>query len=225
MDEKAVDKMFENLDKLREKIKEIKKIKDYGINCTRIRESIMYPKIGGMRQDIWLSKEDKIEVKYVDEEIKFEINLIFKDGSIVEALEVIIIYLSHWNNNLYSENVKIYLEEKQLPILEYIQLTSKLNKEGLKLEEEYQNEIYGIVEESVWISVEGVIDVIKSLDKTEKISLKINKIEGRENFWQYMSCIRISFDSKYYEEGYLENLEWRRLEPLFKEWESKNTTL
>jgi hypothetical protein len=52
MDEKAVDKMFENLDKLREKVKEIKKIKDYGINCTRIRESIMYPEIGGMQQDI-----------------------------------------------------------------------------------------------------------------------------------------------------------------------------
>jgi hypothetical protein len=52
MDEKAVDKMFENLDKLREKIKEIKKIKEYGINVTRIRESIMYPEIGGMRQDI-----------------------------------------------------------------------------------------------------------------------------------------------------------------------------
>jgi hypothetical protein len=32
------------------------------------------------------------------------------------------------------------------------------------------------------MSIEGVIDVIKSLDKTEKISLKINKIEGRENF-------------------------------------------
>jgi hypothetical protein len=52
MDEKAADKMFENLDKLREKIKEIKEIKEYGINVTRIRESIMYPKIGGMRQDI-----------------------------------------------------------------------------------------------------------------------------------------------------------------------------
>ena len=222
MDEEAVNKMFENLDKLREKVKEIKKIKDYGINCTRIRESIMYPEIGGMQQDIWLSKEDKIEVKYVDEEIKFEINLVFKDESIVEALEVIIIYLSHWNNDLYSENVKIYLEEKHIPILSDIQLTSKLNKEGLKLEEEYQNETYGIVKESVWMSIEGVINIIKSLDKTEKISLKIKKIEGRENFWQYMSCIRISFDSKYYEDGYLENLEWKRLEPLLKEWESKN---
>jgi hypothetical protein len=37
-----------------------------------------------------------------------------------------------------------------------------------------------------------------------------------------MSCIRISFDSIYYENGYLENLEWKRLEPLLKEWESKN---
>jgi len=52
MDEKTADKMFENLDKLREKIKEIKKIKEYGINATRIRESIMYPEIGGMQQDI-----------------------------------------------------------------------------------------------------------------------------------------------------------------------------
>jgi len=52
MDEEAVDKMFENLNNLRKKIKEIKKIKEYGINCTRIRESIMYPEIGGMRQNI-----------------------------------------------------------------------------------------------------------------------------------------------------------------------------
>jgi len=95
MDEEAVDKMFENLDKLREKIKEIKKIKEYGINVTRIRESIMYPEIGGMRQDIWLSKEDKIEVRYINEEDNFEINLIFKDESIIQALEVVIIYLSH----------------------------------------------------------------------------------------------------------------------------------
>ena len=222
MDEEAVDKMFENLDKLREKLKEIKKIKDYGINCTRIRESIMYPEIGGMQQDIWLSKEDKIEVKYVDEESNFEINLIFKDGSIVEALKVIIIYLSHWNEDLYSENVKIYLEEKKLPILEHAQLTSKLNKEGLKLEEEYQNETYGIVGESVWMGIEGVIKIIKSLGKTEKISLKIKKIEGEENFWQYMSCIRISFDSKYYEDGYLEEIEWKRVEPLLMEWKSNN---
>ena len=222
MDDKTVDKMFENLNNLRKKIKEVKKIKEYGINCTRIRESIMYPEIGGMQQNIWLSKEDKIEVKYINEEHNFEINLIFEDESIVEALEVVIIYLSHWNNNLYSENVKIYLEGKQLPVLRHIQLTSKLNKEALKLEEEYQNETYGIVEEGVWMSVEGVISIIKSLDKTKKISLKINKIEGKENFWEYMSCIRISFDSKYYEDGYLENLEWKRLEPLIKEWESKN---
>lgn len=222
MDEKAVDKMFENLDKLREKIKEIKKIKEYGINVTRIRESIMYPEIGGMQQDIWLSKEDKIEVRYINEEDNFEINLIFKDDSIVEAIEVVIIYLSHWNNNLYSENVKIYLEGQQLPILEHIQLSSKLNKDGLRLEEEYQNKTYGIVEEGVWMSIEGVLDIIKSLDKTEIITLKINKIEEEENFWEYMSCIRISFDSKYYEDGYLENLEWKRLEPLIKEWESKN---
>lgn len=222
MDEEAVDKMFENLDKLREKIKEIKKIKEYGINVTRITESIMYPEIGGMRQDIWLSREDKIEVRYINEEDNFEINLIFKDESIVEAIEVVIIYLSHWNSNLYSENVKIYLEGKQLPILEYIQLSSKLNKEGLRLEEEYQNETYGIVEEGVWMSIEGVLDIIKSLDKTEIITLKIKKVKGKENFWKYMSCISISFESKYYEDGYLENLEWKRLEPLIKEWESKN---
>ena len=222
MDEEAVDKMFENLDKLREKIKEIKKIKEYGINVTRITESIMYPEIGGMRQDIWLSREDKIEVRYINEEDNFEINLIFKDESIVEAIEVVIIYLSHWNNNLYSENVKIYLEGQQLPVLRHIQLSSKLNKEGLRLEEEYQNETYGIVEEGVWMSIEGVLDIIKSLDKTEIITLKIKKVKGKENFWKYMSCIRISFDSKYYEDGYLENLEWKRLEPLIKEWESKN---
>jgi hypothetical protein len=32
------------------------------------------------------------------------------------------------------------------------------------------------------MSIEGVISIIKSLDKTKKISLKINKIEGKENF-------------------------------------------
>jgi hypothetical protein len=48
-----------------------------------------------MQQDIWLSKEDKIEVRYINEEHNFEINLIFKDESIIQALEVVIIYLSH----------------------------------------------------------------------------------------------------------------------------------
>jgi hypothetical protein len=52
MDREAVDKMFENIDKLREKIKRIKKIEDYGINCTTIRESIIYPEIAAMRHDI-----------------------------------------------------------------------------------------------------------------------------------------------------------------------------
>jgi hypothetical protein len=37
-----------------------------------------------------------------------------------------------------------------------------------------------------------------------------------------MSCIRISFDSKYYEDGYLEEIEWKRVEPLLMEWKSNN---
>jgi ribosomal protein S19 len=52
MDEEAIQKMFENMEKLTNKIKKIKKVGDYGINCTGIRESIIYPEIGGMRQDI-----------------------------------------------------------------------------------------------------------------------------------------------------------------------------
>jgi hypothetical protein len=32
------------------------------------------------------------------------------------------------------------------------------------------------------MNIEGVLDIIKSLDKTEIITLRINKIEGKENF-------------------------------------------
>jgi len=32
------------------------------------------------------------------------------------------------------------------------------------------------------MSIKGVLDIIKSLDKTEIITLKINKIGGEENF-------------------------------------------
>ena len=222
MDKEAVDKMFENIDKLREKIKRIKKIEDYGINCTTIRESIIYPEIAAMRQDIWLSREDKIKIEYANEEDKFEINIIFKNKSIIEALEVVIIYLSHWNDDVYSENVVVYLEGKEIPILSDIQLSSRLNKEGLKLEEKYQDESYKIVNEGVWMNIDGVINVIKSVHKTEIITLKIKKIEGKDNFWEYMSCIHISFNSKYYEDGYLENLEWKRVDPLLMEWRSNN---
>jgi hypothetical protein len=52
MDKETIDKMFENVDKLEEKIKKIKRIEDYGINCTNISESIIYPNFTDMKQDI-----------------------------------------------------------------------------------------------------------------------------------------------------------------------------
>ena len=222
MDREAANKMFENIDKLREKIKKIKKVKDYGINCTKIRESIIYPKIAAMRQDIWLNTTDKIQVNYIDKKDNFEIVLTFKEESIIQALDVITTYLSHWNNEIYAENVKIHIENKELPILEYDQLCLKLNKEGLELKENYKNDVYEIINEGVWINIEDTIKIIKSLEKIEEMSIKINKIKEKENFWKYMSCIRISFDSKYYEDGYLEDLEWKRVDPLLMEWRSNN---
>jgi len=222
MNKEAVDKMFKNIDKLREKIKRIKKIEDYGINCTTIRESIIYPEIAAMRQDIWLSKKDKIQVNYINKEDNFEIILKFKENSIIQALDVITIYLSHWNDEIYTENVKIHIGDKQLPILEYNQLCLKLNKEGLQLKEDNENDTYDIINEGVWINIEETIKTIKSLEKIQEMSIKIKKIEGEDNFWEYMSCIHISFNSKYYEDGYLENLEWKRVDPLLMEWRSNN---
>jgi hypothetical protein len=52
MDKEAINRIFENINKLRKKINEIKKVKDYGINSTTIAESIIYPEIAKMRQDI-----------------------------------------------------------------------------------------------------------------------------------------------------------------------------
>jgi hypothetical protein len=57
------------------------------------------------------------------------------------------------------------------------------------------------------MNIDKTIEIIQSLKNTEKISIKIDKIEKEENFWHYMSCIRISFESKYYEDGYLNSLE------------------
>ena len=67
--------MFENVNKLEEKIK---KIKDYGINSLHISESMIYPDLTDIKQDIWLSKENKIKIQYLDEESNFEINLFLK---------------------------------------------------------------------------------------------------------------------------------------------------
>jgi hypothetical protein len=213
MSKETIDKMFENVNKLRKKIKEIKKIEDYGITSVHISESMIYPDLTDMKQDIWLSKEDKIRIEYLDEDNSFEINLIFKDRSIIKALRVVIIYLSHWNNDLYVHNLKIWLEDREIQILSHEQVSYILKKEGLRLEENHQGETYSIVDEGVWMNIEGTIRIIESLKKTERISIKINKIAGEENFWHYMSCIRISFESKYYEDGYLNSLEWRRLDP------------
>jgi hypothetical protein len=52
MDKETIDKMFENVDKLEEKIKKIKKIKDYGITSVHISESMIYPDLTDMKQDI-----------------------------------------------------------------------------------------------------------------------------------------------------------------------------
>ena len=213
MDKETIDKIFENVNKLRKKIKEIKKIEDYGITSVHISESMIYPNLTDMKQDIWLSKEDEIRIEYLDEDNRFEINLIFKDKSIIKALRVVIIYLSHWNNDLYVHNLKIWLEDREIQILSHEQLSYILKKEGLKLEENHQGETYSIVDEGVWMNIEGTVRIIESLKKTERISIKINKITGEENFWHYMSCIRISFESKYYEDGYLNSLEWKRLDP------------
>ena len=213
MDKEAIDKMFENVDKLEKKIKKIKKIKDYGITSVHISESMIYPDLTDMKQDIWLSKEDKIGIQYLDEESNFEINLFFENESIFNAIEVVIIYLSHWNNDLYVNDLKIWLEDKEIPILSHEQVSSILKQEGLGLEETHKGETYNIVDEGVWINIDKTVRIIESLKNTKKISIKINKIPGEENFWHYMSCIRISFESKYYEDGYLNSLEWKRLDP------------
>jgi hypothetical protein len=52
MSKETIDKMFENVDKLEEKIKKIKKIEDYGITSVHISESMIYPNFTDMKQDI-----------------------------------------------------------------------------------------------------------------------------------------------------------------------------
>ena len=220
MDKEAIDRMFENVNELEEKIKKIKKIKDYGKTSVHISESMIYPNLTDMKQDIWLSKEDKIRIQYLDDESNFEINLFFKNESVFNAIEVIIIFLSHWNNDLYVHDLKIWIENKEIPILSYEQLSSILKQEGLGLEETHQGETYSIVDEGVWMNIDKTVRIIESLKDTEKISIKIKKIPGEENFWHHMSCIRISFESKYYEDGYLDSLEWKRVDPyLAKDYE------
>ena len=169
MSKETIDKMFENVDKLEEKIKKIKKIEDYGITSVHISESMIYPNFTDMKQDIWLSKEDKIRIEYLDEEDRFEINMTFKDESVFKVLEVVIIYLSHWNNDLYVHNLKIWLEDREIQILSHEQLSYILKKEGLKLEENHQGETYSIVDEGVWMNIEGTVKIIESLKKQKEL--------------------------------------------------------
>jgi len=83
---------------------------------------------------------------------------------------------------MYAHNLTIFLENKQLPILEYDQLCLKLNKKGLNLQESFEDVTYEIIDQGVWMDIEKTIKIIQSLEETEKISLKIKKIEGEESF-------------------------------------------
>jgi hypothetical protein len=83
---------------------------------------------------------------------------------------------------MYADNFTIFLENKQLPILEYDQLCLKLNKKGLNLQESFEDVTYEIIDQGVWMDIEKTIKIIQSLEETEKITLKIKKIEGEESF-------------------------------------------
>jgi hypothetical protein len=83
---------------------------------------------------------------------------------------------------MYANNLTIFLENKQLPILEYDQLCLKLNKKGLNLQESFEGVTYEIIDQGVWMDIEKTVKIIQSLEETEKITLKIKKIEGEENF-------------------------------------------
>jgi hypothetical protein len=83
---------------------------------------------------------------------------------------------------MYADNLTIFLENKQLPILEYDQLCLKLNKKGLNLKESFEDVTYEIIDQGVWMDIEKTIKIIQSLEETKKITLKIKKIEGEESF-------------------------------------------
>jgi hypothetical protein len=83
---------------------------------------------------------------------------------------------------MYANNLTIFLENKQLPILEYDQLCLKLNKKGLNLQESFEDVTYEIIDQGVWMDIEKTMKIIQSLEETEKITLKIKKIEGEESF-------------------------------------------
>ena len=224
VDEETEKEISKNAENFVDDIKSIKKVKDYGLSSTTIRESTIYPKVAKMRQDIWLSKDEKIEIKYIDEELRFQIVIMFEEEALIEALDITAIFMAHWGSELYVDKTKIYIQDKESHMMGFQQLSRKINKSGLGTTENHNNEEYLMINQNVWVNKRKALEVIKSIERINKISIDIEKIEGEENFWQHMSCIHISVNTKYYQDGYLEDLEWKRIDPyLIEDYENRNS--
>ncbi len=200
-------------------VKKSIKIKDYGIYSMKISESVTYPKMTDMKQDVWLSKKDKIEILYKDTDKNYEITIKFKKEAILESYSILECYINSWFylEKDYFNKLKVYINKEKIPIICYCDLQILLNKKTLNSEETFENFKYSRTMEGVWVDMNKTLEIFKKSEENDFFILKIEKVEkikNRTQPWNYISCFNFTYESKFYEEGFLESLEWKRVEKL-----------
>lgn len=208
----------ENYNLLEKKIKEIKLIKDYGIYSIKINETTIYPEKANMKQEIWVNKKEKIIIEYINNNKNFIIIINFSEEMLLLAIDILNQYYNELNNrNLNDKNkIESYLENSKIEILDFISLSNILKKEYLKLEEILNEKKYVAINEGVYININNIIEIIKKTKIIKKITIIIDKKTEEENIWEYISSLKFNFESKYYEDGYLENIEIERIKKINK---------
>lgn len=198
--------MEENYKLFDDKLKKVKKEKDYGITMMSISESIVYPEMMGMRQEVWLSAEDKIVINYEDNEDTFEISLNFEDRSFHRAFNLLLTYLHEWcGGKEFNDKVHLSVNTKRLPIKLYTEVEKKVKVDLLKSGEIRDGLVYSRITLGVWINIDKAIEIIGAEKSITNIKIKIEKVEDKENSWEYISCLSFSYHLKCYESGYLAN--------------------
>lgn len=196
-----------------DKLKKVKEKKDYGITSMRISESTIYPELMGMKQEIWLSDKDKIVIKYEDKKETFEISLNFEEKSLYHSFDILLTYLNMWcGGKEFNDKVHISIKGNKLPIKLYYEVEEIVKRDVLESEEIIDNKVYSRVLDAVWINIDNTIEIINNEKDIDSIKIVIEKVNGKNNKWEYISCLSFSYESKYYEDGYLTHLEDKRID-------------
>ena len=214
-----VKKFRENLYLFEERIEKIKKTKDYRTYSITYGESVIIPWSTEMRHDIWLSDTEKIWINYYNEEKVFRIVINCKNDAILYAFEILHIYMEEWRylDGKFDNKMMVLLNGKTFPIITWDDLDTCVKKEIREETEEFREKLYKRISASVWIEMDEAIRMIDEVKGNFEFEIVIEKIEDNGQI-DFLSCFHFKYESKYYPEGYLSQLEWDRINKLTDKW-------